>query len=512
MGDALEACAVDQQQFTAPASAVYSGLSTVKRQSVGGGGQAVLGEDGGDVRVMVLDGKHRDVVLTCHAFDHGRRIAVAEQVVSQQGRRDFQHLQEMRDGFLESGKGGRVGELADILGNERFVATGDAYGVLDRPAHGQYRWSDVRQLDGARGIAARTADDLQTTGPGARDAVVTAGDDFAVVHDEGVGQAGEPRQGFLVVDADRFAVAVAAAHQQREILRLFEPFDARGASGGFVKQQVVDRRDRQHDTQPGKTRGDTRQLLVTVRALFQQDDRPFRQIQQPRLADAELDIGNGRGCCRKHDREGTILMPLVFAHARHGGRVARIAGQMKTARPLDGDDFSVLQQAQCLSNHITSQQFAGGIEQGKLRAAFRAAIAFGMQSPVIGPDVFGMTFAAHGKGFQAGALAVEGQAGTDRVTRSAMAAVAEGVTPAPPFRVEHLAQAVAADHGVLGNHRRGTAPAAVKNEEIPRDGYRVGVTRGQGVDAGQRRGILMQAPNEVRHLSLGAANLDFDTA
>ena len=143
---------------------------------------------------------------------------------------------------------------------------------------------------------------------------------------------------------------------------------------------------------------------------------------------------------------------------------------------------------------------------------FCTAIAFSVQSPVVGPGVFGAAFAAHGKGFQAGALAVEGQAGTDRVTRSAMAAVAEGVTPAPPFRVEHLAQAVAADHGVLGNHRRGTAPAAVKNEEIPRDGYRVGVTRGQGVDAGQRRGILMQAPNEVRHLSLGAANLDFDTA
>ena len=143
-----------------------------------------------------------------------------------------------------------------------------------------------------------------------------------------------------------------------------------------------------------------------------------------------------------------------------------VADELEAARALDRHDLALGQQAVGLGDRVASDRRALGVEQGELGAALGAAVALGVQPAVVRAGVLGLALAAHGEALEAGAVAVVRQVAADGVTRAAVRAVGESVTPAPALAVEHVLQAVAADHCVRADHRRGAAAAAVEDVEV----------------------------------------------
>ena len=94
----------------------------------------------------------------------------------------------MLDGLDQRHAGRRVVEIADVLRYERFVAARDADGVLEVAAQREHRRAGREQLDRPRRVAAGAADELEVLPrlprSDAQHAVVAAGDDGAVVHEQ----------------------------------------------------------------------------------------------------------------------------------------------------------------------------------------------------------------------------------------------------------------------------------------------------------------------------------------
>ena len=205
-------------------------------------------------------------------------------------------------------------------------------------------------------------------------------------------------------------------------------------------------------------------------------------------------------------------MPAVLSLPQEsdGLGVLRVAGQVKAAWPLDGEDLAGLQQGVGVGHDVARDRVAMRVEQRDLRAALRAAVAFGVQAAIVRLAVLRLALFAHGEGLHARAFAVVWQTEADRIARAAVRAVGEGVAPAPAVRREHLAEAVAADGRVLPDHRRRASASAVEDIEVVRDGDRVGEARGDRVDARQWWRVLMQALEQKVDRFARAADLDFD--
>ena len=107
------------------------------------------------------------------------------------------------------------------------------------------------------------------------------------------------------------------------------------------RRQKMQRRRRQHETERRKPRRDRlRQALRpvassrTIGASGLAEQPLFARIDGAIAAD-DLDVA-------RHQGEGLRVAPLRAAKARDGVGVGRVAGELITAQPLDGDDLALL--------------------------------------------------------------------------------------------------------------------------------------------------------------------------
>ena len=140
------------------------------------------------------------------------------------------------------------------------------------------------------------------------------------MHQEGVGDPAEPRPRLVVVDGDRLVGEVAAGQHERAV--------------GPVREQVVQGRVREQDTEPRRARRDRLGDRGPVTAV-QEHDRPRRRSKQRPLLLGDLAERLRRG---RHQRERLRLAALARAKRRDRGLVARIAREVKAAQALDRDD------------------------------------------------------------------------------------------------------------------------------------------------------------------------------
>ena len=254
MAEACEAFVVHLQQFSAPGAFIGAHADAVERQAEQPPRCAMLRRHGGDMRVVVLYGDGLQAAAACEVGGEARAVEIRMQIVGDDFRRDLQQLHHALRGFLQSAAGRRVVEVADMLGEEGFVAARQADGVLEEAADGEDGGAGARELDGLRREAAGAADELcacplshslSPRGEGmgrANDAVVDTSHDFAVVDQVCVGDALQSFQRFVVVARDRLAARVGAGHDQSQPLRYGEPVGAGRPARRFVEKQVLDRR------------------------------------------------------------------------------------------------------------------------------------------------------------------------------------------------------------------------------------------------------------------------------
>ena len=142
----------------------------------------------------------------------------------------------------------------------------------------------------------------------------------------------DPRQPFArlgIVGRLRFVGEVAAGHHDRPIQSL--------------QQQCMQRGGRQHETERRKPRRDVlRQALRPVGA--HKNDRGRGSAEQPlflaidaAIAADDLDVG-------RHQRERLFFAAFQAAKARDRLGVGGVASEVKSAQPLDRDDFALLQE------------------------------------------------------------------------------------------------------------------------------------------------------------------------
>ena len=156
-----------------------------------------------------------------------RTEEIGMQVVGNELRLDLEDRSQVLDRVDQRRAGRRVVEIADVLRHERLVAAGHAHGVLEMAAQRDDGRPGSGELDRPRRVAPRPANELESraraVGNGAQHAVVAACDDDAVVHEQGIGDAGKPPDGLMVAGDQRLASGIRARHHQNHRVRRSEP-------------------------------------------------------------------------------------------------------------------------------------------------------------------------------------------------------------------------------------------------------------------------------------------------
>ena len=219
-------------------------------------------------------------------------------------------------------------QIALMLRKDGLAVLDETKGRLELSAHCEKfgrRLEARRQRNGRRREAARAPQEPHPAGHHARDRVVDAIGDFAVMQQRIGCDFAEPCARRAIVDDLRLLGDVAAGHHDRAL-------HAR-------QDQLVQRRRRQHEAERRKTRGDLiRQPLGFVSR--EQHDRRRRADERPLLFRSDRAIAPDDVEIPRHQRERLRISALQAAQARHGFGIGRVASEVKAAETLDRDDLA----------------------------------------------------------------------------------------------------------------------------------------------------------------------------
>jgi hypothetical protein len=178
------------------------------------------------------------------------------------------------------------------------------------------------------------------------------------------------------------------------------------------------------------------------------------------------------------------LALLARAQRRERRAVARVAGEMKAAEALDGDDRAGRQQPHGAGDRVLAGPTA---HERELRPAGRARGRLGVEAPVARRRVLGQAGRAERERREARACAVVGQRARDRVARSAVGAVRKRTAVAARSRIEDLGEAWLAGCRVVPDRRARVRAAAVDDRKTAAAGLGRALLDLDRVDARERR-------------------------
>ena len=278
---------------------------------------------------------------------------------------------------------------------------------------------------------------------GANDGVLAAAVDRPVVCEEGVGDPAQPRPSLAVLERDRLVGDVPARQHER--------------TADVGREQVVERRVREHDAEPRRARRDRRgdRGVVPPRAGARSAARASAAAPTPAAETSHSSSG------------AAVITANGFSSRRLRARsratavlVRGVAGQVVAAQALDGEDRSRAQQRDRLLERHREPRPAGGTCD-RLR----------VEAPVGRVLVLAAAVGAHREAGHRRVRPVVGNRPHDREAGPALRAVDERVAVAAVGRVEELAQAVVARGHVRRNDRRAARSrrlAAIAKRSSPR--------------------------------------------
>ncbi len=147
------------------------------------------------------------------------------------------------------------------------------------------------------------------------------------MHQEEIGNRGQPFEGFNLARNDRLAGDVAAGRNNRK--------------AELPHQQMMDRRVGQQHAEPRIAGRDC--LRYQLSGPPQKHDRPRRPGEQRCLDRSNLAVFADLGERGKHHREGLVRPALTGTKPLHRRLVACIGEKMKSADPLQRDDRPLAQ-------------------------------------------------------------------------------------------------------------------------------------------------------------------------
>jgi hypothetical protein len=319
MAAAFEGGEVGHQELTAPDRAVGAVAGPVEghpdhRAARPVVSPAVIGQAGGDVRVMVLDPEQVHVGQVERVL--GGQV-LRMQVMGHDLRVDVEQPAEMLDALGERAQGLGVLQVPDVVGDKGVAILGQAERVLQFGPAGQHGTGEpAGHRDGFGDIAAGPPDEHRPATEHPGDGVIRPDVNGPVVGEERVRDPAEPGQHLVIVVDDRLVGAVPAGQHDR--------------TGGGLEQQVVQRSVGQHDAERavpgGGRRGD-----AGARAPGEQHDGTAGTGQQGRRYRVDLAQPPHRGQVRGQDRERLVLAVLACPQLRDGLLVGRVRREVITA-------------------------------------------------------------------------------------------------------------------------------------------------------------------------------------
>ena len=492
------------EEFPTPDGAVGAVAGAVEGEAESGGGEAIFGEAGGDVGVVVLDADEGQVAGAGVVLGPGGGEVLGMEVVGDGLGGELKGGLEVGEGVLEEFEGGALLEVAEVLALVGVGASGEGEDGLHLAADGEQRRRVEGQGDGKRDVAAGAADELGLAGDDGGDGVVSALEDFAIVEEEAVGDAVEAGAGFVVVDTDGLVGEVGAGHDE-------------GGEAAVGKEQVVERRVGEEKAEPRDAGGDGWGDGIGCRAAgvscaAEEDDGALDGGEDVDFLRAELAEGAG-GCeVANHDGEGLAGAVLSLAEAVNGSLIGGVDGEVEAADAFDGEDLSVGEAADGFLNGVLIEDGAGwvGGDEFDLGAADGAGVGLGMEAAVGRVVVFLPAGGTHGEDGHGGLGAVVGDAAGDGEAGAAVGAVEEGIAEAAVGGVEELAEAVGTGGCVSGDACAGVA--GVFAEVDGEAGFAGGGEFGffDGVDAGEGGLFGAEAVEEAGDLGGGAFDFGED--
>ena len=297
---------------------------------------------------------------------------VGVQVVRHHLGPDGEQPLEVTDALLEGAQRLVVLQVADVVRHPRPRPLRQAEGALELGAAGQQRPRRLNgQADAGRCVPARAAQHQRgraQRAEGAHHGVVGAHVDRPVVGEQQVGDRRQALQGVGVVVGDRLVGEVAAGHHQ---------------SGAHRREQkVVQRGVGQHHAEvrrPGRHGGGHRR----VRSPPGDHDRALGARQQPLFPGPQVHQLAGARQVGRHQGERLVLAVLARAQGRGGSLVARAAGQVVAAQPLDRDHRPAAQSPGGMTERIlVGHPLPSRVEQHQVGPAGGTGVGLGVEAAV----------------------------------------------------------------------------------------------------------------------------------
>ena len=216
------------------------------------------------------------------------------------------------------------------------------------------------------------------------------------------------------------------------------------------------RRVGQHEAQPIQPR--RHRPGQGFEACLQQHDGRLGRGEKLGLGLAHLGMGADHIQIARHQRKGLVGPPLALTQGLDHIGAGRIAGQVKAAQPLHGDDMAVHQRTAGgihIVHHRKRFEVHGApaqLFQPGAGAADMAGDGLGVKPAVAGVFIFGAAIGAHLERRHRRGGPVIGRFADDRQARAAIRTVGKRIAIAPLERVAGLFQTVGAD-GHVGRHR-----------------------------------------------------------
>ena len=207
---------IGKEKLSAPEFAIIAVTQAIKSYAdnrPGVQGDAVLCHAGCNVGVVMLHFLQAQRTSLGH-----RQTQFARQVFGMSIHRNnlrvvLEELQIRLDRLDVVGMATRVGQISHVVRQNGLAVTQQAEAVLQFAAHGQHRRcrsESVRQADGRWRVAARPAHQAWHSGHDTNDGIIDTTGNFAVMHQEIVGDTTQPASGIGVIDALRFVTEIAA--------------------------------------------------------------------------------------------------------------------------------------------------------------------------------------------------------------------------------------------------------------------------------------------------------------
>ena len=206
-----------------------------------------------------------------------------------------------------------------------------------------------------------------------------------------------------------------------------------------------------------------------------------------------------RTCSATITANGFSSRALRARSARHRRRIACIADEVEAAQTLDCDDLAAPQSRdRRLQRIIYHHLGAVRVEQAQRRPARRASVGFRMETAIRRRHVFAMAIRAQRERRHAGPRPVIGQFARDRVARTAVRAIDEGIAVAAIGRREELVQAIRTGRAVGSDGCRHVAAATFEDRESRRIPAQCAVARFDTVDPRLRRRLGSAVASHMR--------------